>query len=57
MSVEGVMLSDLVVAAMEEMEVGTPLEMLPPSWPPLEGLPGMRYPLAGGVPSVCEVEA
>ena len=52
-SVGGVMLPDLVVTAMGEMVVGILLEILLPSW----YSPGMKYPLAEGVPLTCEVEA
>ena len=55
-SAGGVMLLDLVVVAMGEMVVGTPLEMPPPSQHHLGCSPGMRYPLAEGVPLACEVE-
>ena len=56
MSVEGGMLSDLVVMAMGEMVVGPPLEMPLPSWHHLGCLPGMRCPMVWGVPSACKVE-
>ena len=55
-SVGGVMLLDLVVAAMGEMVVGTPLEMPLPSQHHLGCSPGMRCPLVWGVPLACEVE-
>ena len=48
-SAKGLMLSDLVVTAMGEMVVGTPLEMPLPTQPPLGHSPGTRYPLAEGV--------
>ena len=56
-SVERVMLLDLVVMAMGEMVVGTPLEMPPSSQHHLKCSPGMRCPLAEEVPLACEVEA
>ena len=50
------MLSDQVVTAMGEMVVGTPSGDASATWPTLWCLPGMRYPLAEGVPLACEVE-
>ena len=50
------MLLDLVVMAMGEMVVGSPLEMPLPSWHHLGHSPGMRCPLAEGAPLACEVE-
>ena len=52
-SVGRVTLPDLVVTAMERWWWGSPLGMLQPS----QHSPGMKYPLAEGVPLACEVEA